>query len=273
MQRLVYLALAAFFACGGCADPATDTHEGIAVGNPGVMALTLADSEDFTVTEAALPVAWVGFASCEGADRIATLGGTQDFVAGPLLVEAPAGSWCGVVVRFSGEAAFAATWDDGVSTGTLGGALTQVELGFQPIDGPLVVDEDTALVLELGSPGWLDAAALGLEDGEDVVLDAEAPEHAVLVAALADESAVFDDPDGSGELDPPERNAGAVALPAQIQFNEGVVSGLTGDSSSSGCSCESAPSPGGWAAWLLLLLALGVRRTRRSASEQAPLLG
>lgn len=256
------LLLAALLLAVGCGEPQDNTHEGIAVGNPGVVSMSLAEADTFTFTEASLPVDWVGFADCEGGARF-VYPADADLAVTPLSLQAPAGEWCGIQVAFQGTATLAADWDDGVGTGSLSATLELADVGLQVVDARQTIDEDTELALELASPDWLDPGALGLADGVDLVIDIDDPEHGVIVAAIVDESAVFADEDGSGRVETAERDAGALALPATLGLNPDV-GGATADAAgmSSGCSCASggsAPSLG----WAVLLLLAVVRRRAR----------
>ncbi|MCO4768696.1 MAG: hypothetical protein KDA24_01605 [Deltaproteobacteria bacterium] len=248
-------------------DPADDTHEGIAVGNPGVVAMSLAAADGFNITKAELPVQWVGFAACSGTDVTTPVGGTTDLALAPLSVSIPAGAWCGVVVRFSGDAALEASWEDGVEAGTMEATVLLGDVELVVVDTALAVDEDTALALELASPDWLNPAALGLLDGALTTITTESPAHAVLVDAVVEESALFDDLDGSGLVDLPERDAGALALPGQIALNPDAGSGDAVAGLSSGCSCSTGEGRGGWGLALLLLLPLLRRRVSRGAGR------
>ncbi len=266
----IALVLVGSLAGGACADPAESTHEGIAVGNPGVVAMSLAASPDVQVTLASLRPDWVGFAACGGQDRVVYPGGTVDLAVAPLQVDVPAGTWCGVAVRFGAGARLEASWDDGVGSGTLVADLDLPELTLRALEDGLAVDEDTMLALELGSPGWFDVQALGLVDGEEAVVAPSDPRHEVLVAALRDESALFDDLDASGLVDLPERQAGPLALPGELAFNPDVAAGLSSDSvDAAGCSAAPGGSGPGLA-WLLglALVVLG----RRAATAEGRLL-
>ena len=145
----------------GCVPPDEEENQGIAVGNPGVVAMSLAEAEEWTVTVAEASVEALGWKACSGADRLDTLQTTLDLTADPTDLSFPAWDWCGVVVRFAGPVELEATWSDGAGTGSLAATVTLPELQLGVVDDPLAVDEDTAWALELASPDWLDAAALG----------------------------------------------------------------------------------------------------------------
>ena len=113
MKRSLLLGLVLLAACR----PPDDTHEGIAVGNPGLVSMALATSSGFSLTRAELPIDWVGYASCGGSDRLASVDRTDLVV--PATAAIPQGSWCGFVVALSGAATLEADWSEGVASGTL----------------------------------------------------------------------------------------------------------------------------------------------------------
>lgn len=247
----------------GCVPPEEEENQGIAVGNPGVVSMSLAECDEFTVTFAEAPLQALGWASCDSTDRLDELYATLDLATGPEALDFPAGDWCGVVVRLDGPLELELDWDDGTSQGSLVASITLPELTLGAVDGPLAVDDTTAWALELASPDWLDPAALGLADGLDLTITAEDDEHELLVAAFTDETALFDDLDASGLVETPERDEGAVALPMQIAFNPDPYGGSADAAGySTACSCEQdAAGSSTWA--IALLLSLGLVRTRR----------
>lgn len=257
MKRSLLLGLVLLAACR----PADDTHEGIAVGNPGLVSMALATSSGFTLTRAELPIDWVGYASCSGSDRLASLDRTDLVV--PATAAIPQGSWCGFVVALSGAATLEADWSEGGASGTLQATFTLSDVELQAVETIEVIDS-TTLAIELASPDWLDPAALGLADGVDRVITGDDPEADLLRAALGDESAVFDDPDGSGLVESEERSVGAIALPGDVQFSE-AVAGVSSDAEgAAGCSCSSSEAnPPTLLLWLLLSL-LGYRGRRHT---------
>lgn len=265
-RRLLCAALPALL-LAGCGEPQDDTHEGIAVGNPGVVSLSLAEADTFVFTEMTLPVEWVGFGGCDGGARFA-YPAAADLVVEPLRVTVPVGEWCGVQVAFLGDATLTADWSDGLGgSGSLSANLVLSDVGLQVVDDAQRIEGGVELALELASPDWLDPDALGMADGVDLVVDVGDPAHDLIVAAFTDESAVFADEDGSGRVDPDERDAGAVALPATLGLDPNLGDS-TADAAggSAGCSgCASSGSPGTASAWFFFLmggLVLGRRRRR-----------
>ncbi len=248
----------------GCVPPEEEENQGIAVGNPGVVSMSLAEADEFTVTFAEATLQALGWASCDSGDQLDELYTTLDLATEPEALDFPAGDWCGVVVRFDGPLELELDWDDGVSQGSLVATVTLPELTLGAVDGPLEVDDATTWALELASPDWLDPDALGLADGVDLTITGKDDAHELLVAAFTDETALFDDIDASGLVESPERDEGAAALPMQIAFNPDPSPGSSADAAgyASGCSCaQGAPDSNAWA--VVLLLGLGLARTRR----------
>ncbi len=249
----------------GCQPAPEDDNQGIAVGNPGVIAMSIAASDDVEVEAAGLRPTLVRYGTC-GVGNDATVGGGDpvDLADGPADYAFPEGTWCGVGLE-TVSLEIDGRWDPGTgeqATFTLTLDLPSVVLGF--VDEVLAVDDETELAFELASPGWLDAAGLGLSDGDDLVVAAGDELHDTLVASLQDESAAFDDLDGSGVVEQEERDAGPLAVPADIQFNDTYPAGMDSEASgyATGCSCGATGRSDG--APLLLLLALATwRRGRR----------
>jgi hypothetical protein len=122
----------------------------------------------------------------------------------PQVLDTPPGAWCGLEVVTRGALAVQGTSDAGFGVDVALG-LGTLTLGSA---APFFVDS-SVLALELGAPGWLDAAALGADAG-DVVIGAGSPEAAALAAAAVADAALYAD-DGDGEVAEDERSAGAVA--------------------------------------------------------------
>jgi hypothetical protein len=240
-------------------------NEGIAVGNPGLTSMSLAVSDGMVVTAATGTVSSAQFAgeACGGADAAAALGLEVDLAQEPASFEFPAGVWCGVEVRFEGGLRVEADW-----TGPNGEAATVVaDLGLVDVSlrssqASLDVDEETELAMELGAPDWLDATALGLEDGDALEIDAEDPLHVALLSALTTDSRMYDDADGNGLVEDDERQLGALAVAGELAFYANAV-GM--DSSEQSCSVADG---GGGLGWLLLLLAGLARPWLRSRERR-----
>ncbi len=265
MRRIHLLALALLV---GCAPPEEEQNQGIAVGNPGVVSMSMAEAAGFTFTLVQAPIDALGWASCGAGDALDELATTLDLVDEPEPLPFPAGTWCGVVVRFAGPLELKATWEEGGATATLTAAVDLPDVLLGAIDGDLIVDEGTAWALELASPDWLDAGALGLADGVDLVIEVADPGHALLVAAFTDETALFHDADASGLVETEERDAGPAALPMQFAFNPDPAPGATADAAGYSGGCTSGgPGSGGWT-WALLSLLVLAQRRRRSGSAQ-----
>ena len=206
------------------------------------------------------------YGTCGGYDEAEGGGEEADLVEGPAEYSFPAGTWCGVglqIVRLDLVGRWAP--DSGEeATFTMQLDVDDVVLGF--VDDVLDVDDETELAFELGSPGWLAADVLGLVDGEEQEVLPEHDLYGELVAALQEESAAFDDLDGSGVVEELERDAGPLAIAADIQFRDPGAAGVSGDAAGymSGCDASGGARPGvGWLG-LLGLLGIALSRPRRT---------
>lgn len=255
-----WMVMAGAMACLlGCDPSATeeDPDRGIAVGNPGLLSVSMALTAELEVTAASLEVSSFEFASCGGGSYASASGGVADLADEPEAFDFPAGAWCGVRLNPSGGFHVEATW--GTSTIVLDLEVADVSVGA---DETFDADEESEFAFELGTVDWLDPGVLGWVEGEDVTVDGEHDLHDVLVAALELDSALFDDLDGSGAVEQPERDAGPLAT-GEIQLSFDIApeaAGYTADSAQSGCGTSCSASGGTRRGGLmgLALLLLGV---------------
>ncbi len=246
----------------GCTPEADDErNEGIAVGNPGLLSVSLAVTADVDVTRADLDVTTLEFGGCGGYG--AEVGGAADLALEPAAFAIDAGRWCGVRLNLGAPLVVEASW------GTSAIALTldadEITVGAA---ASFDVDEETELAFEIGMPEWLDPVALGMTDGEDLVVGPGDDLHDELVAALHGDSALFDDLDGSGDVGGDERDAGPLAL-GDVEFTieqtdaEGAYPNSAGYAGQA-CACAASVGVGDAGAAVLLLLPLfAVSRRRR----------
>ena len=226
---------------------------GTSVGNPGKQALRLAEPADLVTLEAAIAdellVDWIG---CTGGS-VQVLDEAGVDLLGDTVTDVPAGPQCGVVLTFTGAIGLEGTAAEEPFAGEIEPGVVITLWSAGAID----VDED-AFVLELASPGWLDAeqtAELGA---------------LVLAERIAADSALFADPDGDGRIDLAERDAGPLASPLlepPVELGRDDT-GAPGRVAVEGCNCAT-PGPGpGPALWLALLVATarrGSAASRRTA--------
>jgi len=263
-MRRATLAVACAVALMGC-DPngQEDDNRGIAVGNPGLLSVSMAITSDVEVIAATLAISSVEFAGCDEAAYASTSGGAADLALEPATYDFAEGSWCGVRLNASGLLHLEADWAPEIGVGsriTLDLELDDVRVGtLDAIDA----SEASEFAFELGVPDWLDPDLLGLVDGEDLTVEPGDDLHDGLVDALRSEAALFDDTDGSGAVEQEERDAGPLAT-AEIQVNFDLSPTLAGlDSGASAQACGSNVAGGGGPGLVaLLLLGLGRRRRR-----------
>ena len=197
------LALPLLAACVG-----GDPDEGTSVGNPGRFAMTVASGTGVTFSGGSVPVDEMMLSACgdDGEDESLVADDTIELGAE---IDLPAGAWCSLEMTLSEplELDFAI---DSVAGREYLLELDADALEVVPSGGAgFAVGEDQAFLLELGAPAWLDAEDLELDDEDNLVED---PDLLVdLATAVTDQSALFDDADADGDVDPEERDAGAVA--------------------------------------------------------------
>lgn len=187
-------------ALGACRTPPV---EGTSVGNPGETRMSMAKGTGLTIDAAEVTVVRTRWTDCAGV--VTTLEEEQQVdLLDSQVLQTPPGSWCGLEVVTRGATTVAATSDAGF------GAAISLELGTLGLgtSAPFFIDGDV-LALELGTPGWLDAAALGA-DTADVVVNAGSAAHAGLVAAASTGAGLYPD-DGDGQVSEGERGDGPVA--------------------------------------------------------------
>ena len=245
----------------GC-QPAGEPNEGIAVGNPGLTSLSLAVTDSVALASVSGSLYRVRFAGadCGGLDVSSPVSLDIDLAQEPAAFDFPGGTWCGLILDFSGPLQFEGSWNDGLGSGALDVALTVGSVSLGAVAESMEVDEESELAFELASPGWLDLALDGLQDGETVTVDAESPLHDLLVAALSDDSQLFDDLDGDGVVAPTERDEGPLATSRELRFENADAYATTSEGVGMVAACGVAG--GGSGGWALLAL-LGLRRRRR----------
>ena len=137
------------------------------------------------------------------------------------------GTWCTLTVSLGTEARLKAISHDGSwLTASLGGT----EIVLVEEDGMSVSGQ--SFILELGAPGWLDAAALGMAGGDDLTLTEDDAQTQTLRDALLSGSALYEDLDGNGVLGSDERSN--VRASAASREAEDTGSGDTGEADSGG---------------------------------------
>jgi len=199
MSPVWLLALLPLIACRP-----TEPVSGTAVGNPNGMSAAAASGTDLTWTQGRLNLQGLSLEACnDGALRVIAVGASLDLLA-PNPLPLPEGDWCALAIRGGSTVTLEG---DAAEGATLSLALTLDDLRFE-------ADLDNAdLLVELGSPGWIDAGDLWLEPGEALTIGPTSEWHDYLARDLADQSALFVDLDQDGLLSEAERSSGALAAP------------------------------------------------------------
>ncbi len=250
------LAVLAVLAVGCPSEPVDD---GTAVGNPSVTTMAIAGGDGFTIDSATATIASIRYTSCDRSESADTLDREVDLLGDA--VELRPGTFCALLVDFGGPVRVSAEWSDGGDPASLDLTLAPGTLGLAPEGGSVRLDDDV-LVLELAAPDWLDAEALGLVAGEDLVVGEESAEHDALAGAIEEDSTLFQDVGADGVVAAEDRER-PVARIGEPTFAPDATAGLQSDAE--GCTCATAsPRSPGWA--LIALLALSVRRRRGGAA-------
>ena len=103
-RTLLALLITALLA--GCPQPPDDgggdgDEMGIAIGNPGVVSLSIAASEDVELVLAELPVAALEHHGCDASHALGIQDVNLDLTDGPVAVELLPGTWCGLRVQLA----------------------------------------------------------------------------------------------------------------------------------------------------------------------------
>jgi hypothetical protein len=198
-----------------------ETDLGTSVGNPGQTSMSVAPTDGLAVRAGTLPAEELVTISCEGERKTTPIGRTL-LLNGTDQIEVPPGTWCGVELRLNGNLRL-----DGI--GDSGGPMSlELELASVQLSSPGLSVDGQALVLELGSPGWLDRLVPALEGGSSVGIGPTDPEHDALAAAVADGSGLYEDANASGQVEDEERGPGAEAE-GEDHEDEGEDEGEEGD--------------------------------------------
>ena len=241
---------------------------GTAIGNPGLVALSIAVADQLDVEEGWLFADGLALASCDGAEQ-ETVAFEESELALEASVEWPAGTWCSATLtegdlfvfgRLEGE-----DGDDDDDELDDGEFMIELWLPTFALTGPttdgFVVAEDAELVLEIASPGWTSAEELGLDEfgSVDLTPDDELL-HDELVGRVVEGTGLYEDTDGDLAVDPEERESGALADTAEPE--PPASEGDDDDDGMSGSGCRSSLVGGDPSGLLLLLLAALIRRRR-----------
>jgi hypothetical protein len=229
---------------------------GTSVGNPGKMTGVVGPTPDVTLDYADTWVDRVEFTDCDGIISSKNVNAVVDLIYG-FNVVAPGGENCGAQLIGDGY-----LYVTGQTTGT-GDLFT----AYLQTDGQLEVATNYGFfvdgqdfVLELGGPGWMDEATLDLQFSGEEIFETD-PRAMTLADRIIEDIALFEDPDGDGQVSDTERDDGAVASAA-------VARGEEDDSdrphvSGEEAKCTSAPMRTTVPPWALCLSLIWLRRRPR----------
>lgn len=173
---------------------------GTFVGNPGASLVALATAKSLAFTDLELADGLIVPVDCAGSSGDSVPFSGIDLET-PLVL--PAGEWCELGVVFGGDTRVLA---DGTSGGTLDMSLELVAFDLESVASvDLSADH---WVLELATPGWLSAEALGVTDGTDAVIGPHDPQGEAAADLVRDTSSLFRDDDRDGVISDEERGAG-----------------------------------------------------------------
>ncbi len=245
----------ALIAMCGCRESVGE-RDGTSVGNPGKGSARVAPGTEVVFQSAIATQVVIGITECDDkADWEVLLDedvlGLQDSEA----FEIPAGTWCGLDLELDGIQ-IEGSGDDG-------GSFT---IDLEPLRVYLYtsgseVSEDTSLVIELGSVGWIDATELGLPVDADITPAHDL--HETLVLRVEKESGVYAD-DGNGDLSDQEREENQIGDPDDKDKDFQGDDDKKDGTETPGCATTgTAPLP-----WFLLLPFLLAYRLKGTSMSQ-----
>lgn len=177
---------------GGC---------GTSVGNPTGMRAAVAPADDLTFEAGLARVRSVTWYDCAGGEEsVSEL--DVDVLAGGVLPQ-PEADFCEVTVAFSSQVQLEGSGDSG------GRFVFHLDVGQVSLvfDAPVAAAAHDR-VFELASPGWVNEALLGIDDGSDVIVERDSAAHDALVAQIRTGSGLYGDLDDDGAVSDEERAAG-----------------------------------------------------------------
>lgn len=204
-MRKIYPTFLLLISC----DP-NGTFGGTAVGNPTGMDIALAEGKGMSISHASMSVSSIDIDTCDGSWKTVEVAHNVDLLqVTPIML--PGAHVCGVRLIPEGNLGITAT--DGVHTFQASLQLPLLQISTTNLAQP-------ALILELGSPAWIDAAQIGLNEG-DVAVSMGHPLYDGLIAALVSGSALYADTNENGQIDDAERESHATAQPDNIEDTAG----------------------------------------------------
>jgi MYXO-CTERM domain-containing protein len=256
-SRQTYFVWAALWLALGCRSD--EPVSGTSVGNPGQLALSIAEGTDATIAYSWASVGSVEMLDCEGNITEVVIDEELAF-NGMDAIEIPWGRYCGCDLILNEPLA-------------IEGTVFPDEEGFDfllflPIedrirlrsDGPFDIDED-AFILEIGEPGWITPETVPIDE-PDVEIEPD-DEIALWLADDAESmSALYYDDNADGIISDEEREWGPTAyVPDLEEEDEEADEGEPSAKDEDGCGCATGANRGISWAWMGLIgLGVGLRR-------------
>lgn len=241
--RIALLALAFVGACDA-------SGSGTSVGNPGKTTMRVAEADGIEYGALFAEVETVVFDGCdEGTEQEEIVVEEDlDLLDDDNAIDTPVGTWCFVEVQLASTLFIEGNGDEG------GELELELEIGELGLEGEFT-GADNSFVLEVGAPGWLTATEFGLGTGVEVELGPESAQHDDIVVRVDEQSAVYADANGDGDLDDDERNdvvAGSGFEPSDDDDDA--------DGEADGGRCSSVSAPASASVTLLAMLLAASRR-------------
>jgi len=247
MRKLLQLGvLVSLGACDG-------SWGGTSVGNPGKMTGVVGPAPDVSLDYADTWVERVEFTDCDGQISSKNVNAVVDLIFG-FNVVAPGGEICGAQLIGDG---YVYVTGQTMGSGEIFTAYLQTDGQLEVASNYGVFVDGQDFVLELGAPGWLDEETLDLQFSGEEIIETD-PRAVTLAERIVEDIALFEDPDGDGQVSDNERDDGAVASAA-------VARGEEDDSdrphvSGEEAKCAAAPVRTTVPLWALCLGLLWLRR-------------
>lgn len=197
MARVFFLA--ALISMGACNPQSVD--ESTSIGNPSMVAVRVAQSDDITLTAASYPLGEITLNYTDGTWEAVGVNETVDAIAGDP-VSLPNGAWESLVFTTS-------------TVMTMQGTTRSADAAAFTLDIPqfrLAAYADSvrfsegAYVVELAFPGWLNGDYAGYDPDQQVIVEPGSMVHDRLVAAVRDQTTLYRDDDRDHVVDDGERD-------------------------------------------------------------------
>ncbi len=197
-MRIILIPLSLLLTAASCGNPIPKVAAPVP-GDNGLLAIALAPGAEADVQSVTVGDGLLTLTTCifhAGATLYLGESTNLDEVTIPLL----AGQWCTLDIQWSGTVQIEATSTDG---GILAADLSLDSISINTDDGFTV--DGHKYVLEIGTPGWIDATLLEMTSDTSLEIDDTHPLASAIVEALQTGSTLYPDFDGNGLVSEDER--------------------------------------------------------------------